>query len=273
MAKKLPWAYLILVFVISLPFWLLGAVYPDALRNVIGVNLPTSALMVFNPMIAAAILTAREKGWPGVKSLLKRTGDFRRIAHKRWYLPMIGLLPLIFALAYGLMRWRRAALPADPEISLVLLPVFFLIYFVTGVGEELGWSGYAYYQMKGRWNALQIGLILGIVGAIWHVLPDIQAGHGANWILWQRLYSIGLRVLTIWLFNNTGESVFAAIVFHASDNVAYSLFPNNGSHFDPFYTFMVTAVAVLMVVLLWGYKTLARFRFGRQPDQRENTPA
>ena len=36
----------------------------------------------------------------------------------------------------------------------------------------------------------------------------------------QLLTLIANRVLVTWIFNNTGKSVFAAIVFHAADNTA-----------------------------------------------------
>lgn len=122
--------------------------------------------------------------------------------------------------------------------------------------------GYAADPMQARWSALTTSILLGAVWAIWHVVPDIQAHQTWAWIAGQRFYSVALRILIVWLYNNTGKSVFAAIVFHDMDNVSvYSLFPDPGSHYDPAITGALTAIAAVIVTFLWGPKTLARFRY------------
>jgi hypothetical protein len=111
-------------------------------------------------------------------------------------------------------------------------------------------------------------LIVGLVWALWHVVPDLQAHHTLTWIAWQRLYTMALRILIVWLFSNTGKSVSAAAVFHATDNTCFILFPNYGSHYDPMFTCLITAFTAAPVVLMWGPQTLARFRvvpLGKQP--------
>jgi hypothetical protein len=71
------------------------------------------------------------------------------------------------------------------------------------------------------------------------------------------------RILIVWLYNNTGESVFAAVVFHATNNLSSFLFPNYGSHYDPFIACIIIAGAAAIVTFLWGSTTLARFRYAR----------
>jgi hypothetical protein len=46
-------------------------------------------------------------------------------------------------------------------------------------------------------------------------------------------------------------------------NVIAFLFPNYGSHYDPFVAFILMAVAAAIVTLSWGPKTLARYRYAR----------
>lgn len=36
--------------------------------------------------------------------------------------------------------------------------------------------------MTNRWNELQAGIILGLVGAVWHIIPLLQAGRSQSWI-------------------------------------------------------------------------------------------
>lgn len=44
-------------------------------------------------------------------------------------------------------------------------------------------------------------------------------------------------------------------------NVSFALFPNYGSHYDPDVAGPITAIAALIVIFLWGPKTLARYRY------------
>jgi len=51
---------------------------------------------------------------------------------------------------------------------------------------------------------------------------------------------------------NGGRSVFIAALFHAMSNVAFFMFPNYGSHYDPAYFFWIVAAAVGAILLLGG---------------------
>lgn len=67
-----------------------------------------------------------------------------------------------------------------------------------------------------------------------------------------------LRVLIVSAVNNTGGSVLSAILLHAGDNVAWQLFPNNGSHYDPAFVVPITTLVALAITVVWGARTLAR---------------
>jgi uncharacterized protein len=249
--------FFLLVFVLSVPFWLMGAN-----KLPIPVNLPVSALMVFNPLIAALTLTYIQDGFGGIKELVEKAFDYKKIKNKIWYVPILFLVPLLYFLSYVIMHLAGLPLP-DPKIPFLMVPVFFSIYFVTAIGEELGWMGYAIDPMQERWGALKASILLGLVWVIWHIIPHLQQSLAASWILWQSLYSIALRILIVWIYNNTGNSVFAAILVHTMDNVSWSLFPNYGSHYDPFVTSIITWLVAVIVTLGWGPKTLGRYRHAR----------
>jgi membrane protease YdiL (CAAX protease family) len=243
---KLPLKFFLLVFVLSAPFWLFGGN-----KLPLPMNLPVSALVGFTPLIAASILQFRQHGLNGIKALFNKVLDYKRIGNKIWYLPTLFLMPLIYFLSYAVMRLVGLPLP-DPKIPYLIVPAYFLMYFIEAVGEELGWMGYANDPMQNRWGALKASLIFGVVYAIWHSFSFIQTQNTPNWVVWQTLSMIPLRILIVWIYNNTGKSVFAAILVHAMYNISWSLFPNNGSHFDPFVT----------GIFGWGAKTLAQYRYG-----------
>lgn len=242
-----------LVVALSVPFWLVGARTGRRLLE----GLPLSALMAICPVIAASMLVYRERKSAGVTALLRRAFDYQRIQAKSWYLPILLLMPAVMLVSYGLMRVLRLPLPS-PHIPVLAAPVLFLAFFVFALGEEVGWTGYATDPLLARWNALQASLLLGAVWAVWHAVPLVQVHRPLAWIAWWSLGTVASRVLIVWLYTNTGRSVFAAILFHTMSNVSTFLFPNFGSHYDPRITGPILALVAVVVIVVWGPRTLAR---------------
>ena len=132
-----PTRFFLLVFALSVPFWLVGTMTGLQLRP----GLSVSALMTFCPLVAALILVHRENGVAGQVKLLSRAFDFKRIGAKRWYVPIILLMAGVNVIAYGVMRWMDLPLPA-PQIQVAAAALMFVAFFVGALGEELGWPGY-----------------------------------------------------------------------------------------------------------------------------------
>jgi uncharacterized protein len=80
--RESPWIFFVLVFILSIPFWLIDSITEQFLQEQISINVPISALMAFNPMISVMILTYQEKELKGVKELLKRAVDYKRVKKK-----------------------------------------------------------------------------------------------------------------------------------------------------------------------------------------------
>jgi hypothetical protein len=161
------------------------------------------------------------------------------------------------------MRWTGVPVPA-PQFDGLTTIVLFLVFFVAALGEELGWSGYAIDPMQARWGALTASIMLGLVWAALHYIPLLQVGRSAAWIAWWSLGTVAMRVVMVWLYNNTGRSVFAMTLFHAMANLAWQLFPVQGSYFDPRIHGLIFAVIAAVVAIIWGPRTLSRV----VPDQR-----
>jgi uncharacterized protein len=255
--KKALLTFFVLVFALSLPFWLLGPLAEHFIR--LPFHLPVSALQFVCPLIAASILVYREEKLGGIKRLLKRAFDYKRIRHTIWYVPIIFLMPLIMVLSYGVMLLLRRPLP-EPSIPLLTIPLSFVVFFLPAVCEEVGWTGYATDPLQERWSAFTTSLILGSVWSMWHVIPELQANPPA-WVAGQFFSTVVLRILIVWLYNNTGQSVLAAILFHDMVNVSEFSFPNYGSYYDPAISGAITAVIAGIVTFFWGAKTLARYRY------------
>jgi len=254
-ASRSPFAFMTLVFALTLPFLVIGQMTGLELFP----SLPVSALGAICPLVAAAILVGKESGTEGVTELLKRSFDFGRIESKIWYLPTLLLIPGLALVAYALMRMLGVPLPA-PVVPILLAVTLFFVFFIGALGEELGWSGYAIEPLQHRWNALTGAIFLGSVWAVWHLVAWAQGGRTPEWIFWQCVETVALRVLLVWIYNNTGRSVFAAALCHASVNVSAFLFPNLGSHYDPRLVAPITVIAAITATFFWGSRTLTRHR-------------
>ena len=251
-----PWVFFLLVPLLSIPFYGLGAAGG---RLPILTVLPISALMACTPMLAALILICRERGVEGVVDLLKRALDFGRSGSMRWYLVAVCLLPIVAVLQYVALRLIGSTFPA-PLFAFGGAPLYVAMFFIGAIGEELGWQGYAFPELSTRYSALGAALILGVFWALWHVIPFIEVGRGADWILWHGLSMVAMRVIIVWLFVNTGQSVFIAVVFHTMSNIPWGVIANYESFYDPFTTFLLLTLVAGLVAVYWGPATLARFR-------------
>ncbi len=248
--------------VLIIPFWALGALTGIQLAP----GLPVAALGVFCPVIAAVIMAYRADKKAGVSALLKRSLDFHRIQVKRWYLPILLLMPAVSVLSFWTLRLTGISVP-DSQIAILPAIVLCLATLLGALGEELGWSGYAIEPMQERWGALTASLILGVFWALYHYIGLVEAHRSLVWIAWWSLCTISTRVIMVWLFNNTGKSVFGMALFHMTINVIWLLFPIGGSYYDYRVTGLIMAAVAAIVTILWGPSTLARYPLGRFSKQ------
>ena len=247
-----PGLYFALVFLLTVPFWVLGAVVREPLA---GVGLPLSALMFVSPLIVALFLIHREEGTQGLRRLFGSFADTRHI-RPLWYLPTLLLMPVIYALSH-LVHEMLGRSMAPPDLTVLGLLTLLVAFLVTAACEEAGWTGYVTDPLQKRWSALGAALVIGAVWAGLHVIPDLQGGHDWGWIAGQRLFTLALRVLIVWLYNNTGRTLFAPTVLHATDNVGvFTLFPGGGDDYVPAITAVITAIVAIGVTLVWGWRTL-----------------
>ncbi len=253
--------YVLLLFGLCLPVWVFGAIFDVQLFP--GFKLFQAGLTM--PMIAALLLTCREQGRAGLVALLKRTYDVGKIKPRIWFLPILFIYPSLGFINYALLRLTGTAIP-PPTFSLGGFLGYCTVFFMT-FGEELGLTGYAIDPLQERHGALTTGLLLGLVWAGYHIPGFIISGYYApGWIFWHAIYTVVTRVLFVWIYNNAGKSLFSMALCHWTFGLFWSLWPqDNLQKAVPFYKPQITAAAsilyVLVVVYLWGGKTLARFRF------------
>jgi len=251
-----PLAFFMLVFALAIPFWVIGGLTGFQLLP----GLPVTALMAVCPVQAALILAYRENRSEGVTVLLRRAFDYQRITAKIWYAPILLLMPVVMVLSFGVMRLSGTPVPA-PLIAVLPTLILCLVFFIAGLCEELGWSGYALEPLQLRMGALKASIVFGSVCAIFHYVALVQADRSVAWIAWWSLSTVALRVIIVWLYNNTGKSVFAVALLHMMFNVTWQLFPVDGSYYDPRISGSIMALVAVIVIIVWGPRTLTRQRF------------
>lgn len=114
------------------------------------------------------------------------------------------------------------------------------------------------------------GLLLGVLWAGYHIPGfDISGYYSFTWIFWHVLYTVVSRVLFVWVYNNAGQSLFSMALFHWTFGLFWILWPETGNlqkavfFYDPRICALVAMAYVGLVTLLWGPRTLTRFRYWR----------
>jgi membrane protease YdiL (CAAX protease family) len=133
------------------------------------------------------------------------------------------------------------------------LGAWLLWFFTSGLGEELGWRGFALPRLQQSHSALTSSVLLALAWAGWHLPAFFYVpGYAA----------IGLRIVPgffpgilagaivlTWLYNSSRGSVLAAVLWHASFNFVTASLSASGR------VAAVTSTLVMgwAVVILWRY--------------------
>ena len=266
--NRSPLKFFLLVFGLSIPLWIME-ILVDVKRFPLDFSI-IDILAAFTPLIAASILVYREEGRVGINKLFKRIFDYSRITKKIWYVPILFFPFLIYFLIYITLYIFELPLPVVFQIPFHSAPLLFCLFFVGAVVEETGYMGYAVDTMQNRFGAVRAAILIGIPWAVWHYPSIINQGHDITWIAWGTLGTIAVRVLIVWIYNNTGKSLFACILFHTMLNLGRPLFPKDETHHPlvdyPHIHYSIIAVVTIVLVLLYG-KTLTGYGNASQKFQ------
>ena len=182
------------------------------------------------PSVAGVLVTGLLHGREGFRDLLARMTRWRVGA--RWYAVALLTSPLLYvgvslALSLTSPEFVPHLLATSDKVALLL---FGIAYGFIGGGllEELGWTGFAVPTLlRLRHGVLATGLIVGVLWGVFHWPVNSWAGvsfSGALSVavsLPLQLFSTvaGLtayRVLMVWVYDRTGESMLLAMLMHAS---------------------------------------------------------
>ncbi|MGH3149054.1 MAG: CPBP family glutamic-type intramembrane protease [Rubrobacter sp.] len=271
--KRYPIAtFFSLAFVLTWAVWVPRAAVSQGL---LASDLPVVLGQVWTwaPAVAAVLAAVLTGGRAALGELGARLVRWR--VGWTWYVVVI-VGPAAFSLAvagvYALLggSWSSATPPALHGGSLVLLPLLLLILALTdGLGEELGWRGFALPRLLARHGAIAASLIVGVLWALWH-LPLLWT-EGASIYqqpVWLLLVDVPAKsVIFTWVFLHTRGSVLLAVLLHAATNL-FVVSPTLTDAGDPTLPIIAAAAkwTLVLVVMLVAGPGLAR-------DPRPETPS
>ena len=238
--KYLIWTFLItwiIQIVVAILFWKGLTVFGQLLM----------AIMMFVPLLGV-LLSGHTLSGMGWKPCLKGKIKFLLAA---WFLPAV--LTAIGAVLYFIVfpghfdiSGEYLVAAAGPEMLEQLeaqglsYPLYILISavgcltyaplsnMILAVGEEAGWRGFLYPQLKVKFGKRRGWLIGGIIWGIWHwpVIWLIGYEYGTDYfgfpiigMLMFCIITIALGVLCDWLYEKTG-CIWIPSIFHGAINAA-----------------------------------------------------
>lgn len=253
-------SFFIIAFAFSWLIWLPGVLIPNF-------PIPGKVLEILGgigPAVAALILVGRAEGKAGLKRIAANSFG-KKCNWKFLILASLMLLGLHAAsrVIYGLFS---SNLPQSEMLSspIALIPLFIIMFlFGGGLGEEIGWRGYALDRIQTKLSALAASLFLGVFWIVWHLPVFFLSGTNQSlvpfWLFTVAVVPLG--VMMTWVYNNTNQSIFAAAFFHTIGNLAHELFRIMPTESSPSITgFVILTVlyylAAGVIVILFGAKTL-----------------
>ena len=270
--------YFLIAFVFS---WLL---YLPALLTFYGILSLSPQIVgllaiagLLGPVLSGFFITTVTEGRAGVGDLLRRIVLWR--VGLRWYLFALLAIPVVMVLGTIIRPGALAAFDISAQpFTLAYLSAFISMVLIGGpLFEEPGWTGFAQPRLQRLHGPLVGGLILGSLWALWHLpgflipsqnLRDIPPrGTVLDFVVFA-LALMGLRLVIIWVVNNTRGSVLMAILTHASWNTFYSaaligLFAAPGV-LGSYLNLTIAAWALALVLI-----AVTRGRLGYRPESAE----
>ena len=218
-------AYVVLTFLIS---WggILVVLGPGAFT---GATAPTEGLlplvylaMFAGPTVAGILMTGLVDGTVGVHDLRSRLLMWR--VDVRWYVVALLTAPLVVTavllpLSLSFAGFLPGVFASGDKVSLLVIGL--AAGLMTGLCEELGWTGFVIPRLRLRYGVLPTGLIVGLVWGAWH-FPlfsggDLSGALPLALFLPVQLFTFlpAYRVLMVWVYDRTG-SLLVAMLMHAS---------------------------------------------------------
>jgi hypothetical protein len=268
--------FFLLAYLFTWSNWL-----PQALtsRGIASIQVPgfLTILSGYGPALAAIIVASLAYGRQGLRELFGRLLRWR--VGVQWYLIALLMPAFVIILAITINNltggtspdFSAAGFPFGPAETplwqkLVILLLIFTLGF-DGLGEEIGWRGFALPKLLENRSPLVSSLILGALWALWHFPYALTRGSFLSEVPlhWFFINSLAVTIIYTWIFNNTNGSLLLPLLFHAAGNTTGNLLP-----FLPpatpdlriyYFTIAINCVIAILISLLSNRDLQSRKNF------------
>jgi hypothetical protein len=213
----------------------------------------------FVPSLLAIFLTWKKEGLAGLRHLWRRIVQVN--IGWRWYLA--AMLVVILATMGQLFIISLMGKAFNMTLFVAQLGSFLPLLILGPLSEEIGWRGYALERLQTRWNALTSSLMVGLVWGLWHLPLFFMVGTSQHELGIPFIgFLVGFMsnsVLYTWLYNNTKQSLWSAILLHWLYTYAAQVV-SSGVTRSPLYNWLECLPYVVMafvVVLIWNAPMLS----------------
>lgn len=250
--KKSIITFLVLCFALSAPFY-----YLIVAQEI----LVLTYVLMWCPGVAALIV-----------SLMYHRGEnacnFRKCQLKH---AMAGVwLPLVYwGISYGiyLLIYGKEVIIGNMPLQLIQMPgmlmLYLTIFFITAMGEEIGWRGFLVPKLNGLFGFKKGAFISGVVWALWHFplfisgyMSDIEIGYQGPILI---LMCVSLAYPMFYL-SIKSKSAWPGILLHFVHNFVAQLLLDQsiGGEMRPYLVgetgiISVSVFIIIAVICVWKY--------------------
>jgi len=212
------------------------------------------------PSLTAIAVSWHIAGRPEVRRLIGDLGNWR--ATPLNYVLALGIFPLVTLVSMLLQPLILGPLkPVDPAIIAMAL----IWPIMAALGEELGWRGFMFPRLIGRFGLIGAALIVGPIWGIWHLPADYIALKAYGDLFWLAFLVNGPFVLTAhalvmaWLWRRSGGNLLLMVLYHFSVTASAMLTPAGGQDWTGLASAAFTAILLWIVAIgLWLTPAAAR---------------
>ena len=241
--------------------------------------------------LAGVLMTALVDGRAGLKQLFRQL-RIRQVSAGYWVFAFLYLVPavLLGALANPLFNGDRLAL-GNFQPAFAIVPMYILFFFIAGLGQELGWTGFLIPRLQSRYSALTAAVMRAVLVGIWNLplllysrldpqaFPSIpygswiaQIGFPAALAVMLVMFLLPWSIFFTWMYNNTGGNLLLVAILHGSEiwlpywMLSTGVNPDNINNYWGYGT--VLLLTALLIVVITGRENLSRRerRVGSQPQ-------
>jgi membrane protease YdiL (CAAX protease family) len=176
-------------------------------------------ILPLGPLVAALLLLPIAGGSAALLDFVRRIARWR--VRPVWYAVVLGLPPAVALLALGIGQLLGAAPPTWERAPTLasLVPTFFMIFLLIGLGEEPAWRGVALPRLVRRYGLAGGVLALAGLHIVWH-LPlfgrEYDQYNGPPWALSVAAYT----AITAWMYARTDGNLLLPALMHTAVNTS-----------------------------------------------------